>query len=371
MFLPLEEYMVCSSGFTKTVNRLALLVIVLTVFAFVSPAEAQLPDIKVTVGDTTALPNETNTVISVYLNNYHDVVAGFNLWIQLDRPDLIKFQVDSAIAIDTTYWRCDTWNPDETCAESTLTIPIGDWDFMHINTNNILIGNHDTTGTLISGWESVDSRSLSGLGVDIAIAAFADMWGGPPEVTPGISPQQDGLLVKILADVLDVPTDQLERTVNLMIQYEFIDYINFSRPDGSSIGVLYEPYIDTICWMCLQWAGEDCVKYQKVSIIPEGGCDSMLIRPDSTPYIDTTMVKLVDGSVTILQFVCGDINSDGGHLADISDLTFLVEYIFGGGPAPDPLSVADVDCNGAVDISDLTYMVSYLFGGGPAPCAGC
>ena len=97
MLLPLEEYMVCSSGFAKAVNRSVLLVIALTFFALVSPAEAQLPDIRVTVGDTLALPGETNTVISIYLSNYFDVVAGFNLWIQLDRPDLITFQVDSGI----------------------------------------------------------------------------------------------------------------------------------------------------------------------------------------------------------------------------------------------------------------------------------
>jgi hypothetical protein len=52
---------------------------------------------------------------------------------------------------------------------------------------------------------------------------------------------------------------------------------------------------------------------------------------------------------------------------DISDLTYLVEYLFGGGPPPPVPQAADVDGSQELNISDLTYMVDYLFGGGPAP----
>ena len=62
---------------------------------------------------------------------------------------------------------------------------------------------------------------------------------------------------------------------------------------------------------------------------------------------------------------CGDINASGQR--DISDLTFLVSYMFGGGPPPDPLWAGDVDGSGGTDISDITYYVDYLFGSGPAP----
>jgi hypothetical protein len=65
-------------------------------------------------------------------------------------------------------------------------------------------------------------------------------------------------------------------------------------------------------------------------------------------------------------YECGDIDA---NLAgpDISDLTFMVDYLFGGGIAPPAKSVADINPNGAIDISDLTYMADYLFGSGPAP----
>jgi len=68
----------------------------------------------------------------------------------------------------------------------------------------------------------------------------------------------------------------------------------------------------------------------------------------------------------ILSIMCGDIDN---NLAgpDISDLTFMVEFLFGGGPAPVVAASADVDSSGELDISDLTFLVDYLFGGGPAP----
>ena len=59
-------------------------------------------------------------------------------------------------------------------------------------------------------------------------------------------------------------------------------------------------------------------------------------------------------------------------MLDISDLVYLVDYMFVGGPEPDPLWVADIDdCMGAIDISDLVYLVDFMFLDGPAPCANC
>ena len=60
-----------------------------------------------------------------------------------------------------------------------------------------------------------------------------------------------------------------------------------------------------------------------------------------------------------------DINSGN---VDISDVVFLVAYIFSGGPAPNPLLSGDADCDQTVSISDAVYLISYIFFGGPAPC---
>jgi streptogramin lyase len=76
-----------------------------------------------------------------------------------------------------------------------------------------------------------------------------------------------------------------------------------------------------------------------------------------------------DGIGDACDYVCGDADRSGS--IDISDAVFLINYIFGGGPAPSPEIAGDTNCDLVVDISDAVYLISYIFGGGPQPCAGC
>ena len=68
-------------------------------------------------------------------------------------------------------------------------------------------------------------------------------------------------------------------------------------------------------------------------------------------------------------FVCGDIDGSGSG-PDISDLTYLVAYMFHGGPEPPDMTAADVNGSGPIiDIIDLTDLVTFMFlGGGPLQC---
>lgn len=68
--------------------------------------------------------------------------------------------------------------------------------------------------------------------------------------------------------------------------------------------------------------------------------------------------------------LCGDINADGAG-PNIADLTYLVAYLFGGGPPLPWEDAGDINASGGINIADLTYLVAYLFGGGPDPdCVG-
>ena len=64
----------------------------------------------------------------------------------------------------------------------------------------------------------------------------------------------------------------------------------------------------------------------------------------------------------------GDVNFDGAN-GDISDITCLVEYMFGEGCDVTCTVEADVNADNAVDVSDLTGLVAYIFTGGPAPAS--
>ncbi len=68
-----------------------------------------------------------------------------------------------------------------------------------------------------------------------------------------------------------------------------------------------------------------------------------------------------------IQYQCGNIDGLGTE-PTISDLTFLVDYLFAGGAAPDPKIAGSVNCDAEVGISDVTYYVEFMFNNGPPPC---
>jgi len=73
---------------------------------------------------------------------------------------------------------------------------------------------------------------------------------------------------------------------------------------------------------------------------------------------------------TRLSISRGDANNDGS--ININDPTYLVDYIFHGGPEPFPsLLLGDCGCDGIVNIGDAVWLVQYLFFGGPPPVNPC
>ncbi len=63
-------------------------------------------------------------------------------------------------------------------------------------------------------------------------------------------------------------------------------------------------------------------------------------------------------------------DADLSNQINVADLTFLVNYIFKGGPLPPCMAEGDVNADGIVLVDDLTLMVNYIFKGGLPP-AGC
>ena len=70
---------------------------------------------------------------------------------------------------------------------------------------------------------------------------------------------------------------------------------------------------------------------------------------------------------TFRTMTLGDV--DGSGRLNITDIVFLINYLFAGGPNPDPILAGDADCSGRINIGDAVYLVNYIFGDGPLPCA--
>jgi len=62
----------------------------------------------------------------------------------------------------------------------------------------------------------------------------------------------------------------------------------------------------------------------------------------------------------------GDANCD--RTVSVTDVIYLVNYLYRGGHVPLPLQSGDANCDGGVNISDVVYLVNYLFKVGQPPC---
>ncbi len=93
---------------------------------------------------------------------------------------------------------------------------------------------------------------------------------------------------------------------------------------------------------------------------------TVLVDDNGSSYLDQAEFTIHFSPTTVIP---GDVDMSGS--VNICDLTFIVDYLFRGGPPPPVLNTADV--NGSCDISveDLTYLVAYLFQNGSAPVMGC
>lgn len=362
--------------------------------------------LRIQVLDTAVSAADPEGTLTIAMDNYVDTVAGFALWLMLDRPDLIVFQTDPGSVTDTNYWYCLSWQ-GEVCVESLLVAESDPWDWFTVGTLPTDEVMPDTTGTLISGWQFVDGRSLSGTGTDAKVAGIANMIN-PPTV-PGIGPQQGGILFKLPFDIIGDPVSPEGEIVNVIVIAN-PEHFSFADPQGQTIGLKYDTIPDTACYICLQWAGEVCLNWQRIPM-GSGECDSIQVDTIIVPSLDTGVVEILYGAVTVypscLSIVPGDLDGDGSY--DISELALLISYIrFGTPPLPFPWN-ADVNgdcvinwedanlleaggpfvdctcidpqwvcCRGIAgnfnydrlddcNVVDLTDMVAYMFTGGPPP----
>jgi len=66
------------------------------------------------------------------------------------------------------------------------------------------------------------------------------------------------------------------------------------------------------------------------------------------------------------QYICGDANGDA--TVNVSDAIWIANYIFIGGPEPNPFLAGEANCDGTVNVSDAIWIANYVFVGGNDPC---
>jgi hypothetical protein len=170
----------------------------------------------------------------------------------------------------------------------------------------------DTIGTRLQGWEQVHSIIKPG---SLFLHAMPNYFGEPPSLDS--MPAGSGALVKIDFLVSD------QATPGSVISVEFQN----------------DPY-----WQ-LYWGHYNAYTHD--------GSD--FIQP-------ATVSGWISVSTNIFR---GDVTRDG--VIDIADVVYLLNYLFFGGPAPNPLALGDTNCDGVVDIADVVFLLNYMFVNGPPP----
>ncbi len=163
--------------------------------------------------------------------------------------------------------------------------------------------------------------------------------------------------------------------------YSPVDLI-VTDPSGDSIGIDFNTILD---------ATYDTTNDQDKVTIPNPLLGEYLIKVKREPDADTGHYSItikLDGNedkplaqnfpipppgevntftYPVIEYLRGDANMD--KKTTVSDVIFLINYLFKGGPPPDPVYLGDVNCDDKTTVSDVVYLINYLFKGGPAPCS--
>jgi hypothetical protein len=144
---------------------------------------------------------------------------------------------------------------------------------------------------------------------------------------------------------------------------------NVLTPEGESIGWIPSPDMDTVCLMCINPMpppGTGCYQngWEPVSPWEDlDDCDSVGIFMAGGYVLDESQVRLIPGSITMRNWTCGDLNSDGN--VTISDISIMIDHLFISNPPIDPIEPGNVNCSDerpiVLTIGDISVLIDRLF----------
>jgi len=159
--------------------------------------------------------------------------------------------------------------------------------------------------------------------------------------------------------------------------------ITTSGPDATSFEIVpSDPptYYNITTTAVYEDTVEVCIDYDDNGLTPQEEANLTLQHYDGFEWIDITssidtVNNIICGRTVSLSpfvvakpeitYICGD--ADGSGAVNLLDITFLISYLYKGGPVPDPVEAADADGSGGINLLDCTYLINYLYKGGPPP----
>jgi hypothetical protein len=91
---------------------------------------------------------------------------------------------------------------------------------------------------------------------------------------------------------------------------------------------------------------------------------------DGRDSTDTNVVQIIVKPYSVHpSMMLGDVTGDS--LVDVADIVFLLNYLFLGGPPPNPPAAGDINSDCFIGISDIVWLINYLYRNGPPPQLHC
>jgi len=208
--------------------------------------------------------------IPIMIANPSDTVAGFELWIYLTKPSIVRFKAAAPPS------------------------------------RNLTAAELDTTGARISGWEYLETNILDfPTSAVLKVVGLAEWQDGA--ITPGFGPGS-GRLLGLVLETVGVQGDSLCDSVQIGVVANVVE-CGFSDPLGNLLEATYtDGSVSFACCLC-----GDC------------DCNGSINISDAV-----CLVQHVFGGTPFPG--CGD--ADGNQAISISDCVRLISFIFAGGPDP-------------------------------------
>jgi hypothetical protein len=304
----------------------------------------------------------------------------------------ILFANDSTIAVSLNYKNSDSITAFAFPIKVTIggSIPIIDSVKIssRISDFELKAATIDTaSGTINIGFVNFLSGNLSpgsGTILTLYLSVEPESFDRQIEIdTVRLSPYNSPLFIKAatLEGIVPIYSPQQRNDTLRITAYSPVDLI-VTDPSDDSIGIDFNT---------IPGATYDTTNDQDKITIPNPLIGEYSIKVKSEPDADTghySITVKLDGNedrplaqnlpipppdqidtitYTVIEYLRGDANSD--YKTTVSDVVFLINYLFRAGPAPDPVYLGDVNCDDKVSVSDVVWLINYLFKGGPAPCS--
>ncbi len=237
-------------------------------------------ELVLTFDTVSANLGDTAVYVDVHLSNPHDSIAGFELTVMTNQPNIIAFGA----------------SPEDTTAFSV-------------------------ENTLIEDWEFVAQGPLMGGDQQVKIVGLADM--PPVSINPiAIPPGFNGLLCRLIVHVYDTLPALIEDSTVILHFSKLLTQTDFSDPQGNLVGVVDGAYDSS-------------------TVMFGFGSINILVPLDGDANGDGA-VDVAD-AVYLISYIFksgtapeplenGDANCDGE--VDIADAVYLITYIFKSGSPP-------------------------------------